>query len=562
MNDQTESGKIRREIYERKIDNQAARLLSLIDRETFSPTRGCMDRTYWAWKFTDFPGARFQEGVCALAYLWSSDIGSTQYQQNEQLLSWIESAIRFWMKIQRSSGDFDEAYPFERSLAATSFSTFYLAEGWLMLRAKGALSHIEDEFLDKISKSATWLCQNDEKHGFLSNHLAAAAGALLHASQLCSEKGFAMRANYFIEKILSHQSSEGWYEEYGGPDPGYQTHGSFYLARCSELQPDHKLRESLRSGNRFAAHFVHPDLSYSGEYASRNTQTYYPAAYEMAAEYCGSAAWICETMCAGLSENRAAGLDTVDIYNFFPMLNNYVFAHRAVSKSVSSVCAEGPAVQRVKYFPEAGILKVQTDGIVAFVGTKKGGVIKVFDRSSNELILSDCGLIGRMQSGQVVSNQFFQDELDTEVDGESTTITGGFFTVSRPVMEPFRFIGFRLFSMSVGRFKKISYWLKALLVKFLIYRKVGIALECTRRITWTEEGLQIDDEIWGADLAELETLHQGEAFTTIHMGSSRYFVPNELRLDLLKPVNLIKGQEKLVLKRRVSVVDSRPVAQV
>ena len=37
-------------------------------REPRSPTAGCCDRTYWAWKFVDFPGARFQEALCVLSF--------------------------------------------------------------------------------------------------------------------------------------------------------------------------------------------------------------------------------------------------------------------------------------------------------------------------------------------------------------------------------------------------------------------------------------------------------------------------------------------------------------
>ena len=36
--------------------------------------------------------------------------------------------MRFWCTIQHADGSFDEAYPFERSLAATAFTTFYVGE--------------------------------------------------------------------------------------------------------------------------------------------------------------------------------------------------------------------------------------------------------------------------------------------------------------------------------------------------------------------------------------------------------------------------------------------------
>ncbi len=118
------------DIYLHAIRNQAARVLSLLDREALSPTFGCFDRTYWAWKVTDFPVARFQEGLCLLCFLYTTQFESDVYYGNEKLRRWITGGFDFWTRIQRPGGYFDEAYPYEHSLAATAFSTFYMAEAW------------------------------------------------------------------------------------------------------------------------------------------------------------------------------------------------------------------------------------------------------------------------------------------------------------------------------------------------------------------------------------------------------------------------------------------------
>jgi len=41
-----------------------------------------------------------------------------------------------------------------------------------------------------------------------------------------------------VQQIYDHQSREGWYEEYGGADPGYQTLCTFYLARLWQYTGD------------------------------------------------------------------------------------------------------------------------------------------------------------------------------------------------------------------------------------------------------------------------------------------------------------------------------------
>ncbi|MCH8150116.1 MAG: CoA transferase, partial [Planctomycetes bacterium] len=180
-----------------------------------------------------------------------------------------------------------------------------------------------------LEQAGNWLCVHDERHGFLSNHLAAAAGALAHAHRICGHSRFEDRGRHFLGKILDHQSDEGWFDEYGGADPGYQTHGSFYLARYLDLTGAGELIDSLKRSFAFLAHFVHADGSLGGEYASRNTQTYYPAALEMMADRSEGAKWIAETMRPSVATLAAAGLGSVDAYNYFPLLNNAVFAYLA-----------------------------------------------------------------------------------------------------------------------------------------------------------------------------------------------------------------------------------------
>src|SRR6266542_2948137 len=106
------------EIYSTAILEEAPRVLSLMDRESLSPTAGCGDRTYWAWKFVDFPGARFQESLCVLSFLYSTDCEGNSCFHHPRLIEWIALGMRFWTRMQHRDGSFDEAYPFERSLAA------------------------------------------------------------------------------------------------------------------------------------------------------------------------------------------------------------------------------------------------------------------------------------------------------------------------------------------------------------------------------------------------------------------------------------------------------------
>lgn len=501
----------------------------MMDREAQSPTCGCLDRTYWAWKFIDFPGARFQEGVCALAFVYRTPLEGNTYHEQPRLQQWIEMGLRFWRQIQRRGGDFDEAYPFERSLAATAFSSFYCAEASRMLEGRLSAA-VQTGVRETLGKAGDWLCRNDETHGFLSNHLAAASAALYHAYQVCGEERFERRSRYFLDRILKHQSAEGWYDEYGGADPGYQTHGSFYLARLWQLSADPRLCDSLERSFKFLAHFIHPDGSVGGEYASRNTQTYYPAAFEMMSPHSGSARWIAETQESAVESSAAAGLESVDPYNLFPLMNNYVFAWKAcLAPNHRAAYADPPDDSPGQtHFPRAGLLKVRRPGYVAYVGTSKGGVVKAFDRATGRLAVSDCGYLGRMKSGKWLSSQWYVPDRAVEVTDSQVVVKGRFYQIKKMVMKPTMFAAFRAFTLTVGRMRALAYWVKKLLVKALIYRKSELDLRFERWIEFADDALVIEDRLVGSIGDRIDRLDRAASFTTIHMGSSKYFVPNEL----------------------------------
>lgn len=546
------------DFYIKALLNEIPRVLGLMDREPSSPTHGCLDRTYWAWKFTDFPGARFQEGLCALSFMVATKFTGNVYFGNSRLVKWIEAGFDYWCYIQYKDGSFDEAYPFERSLAATAFTSFYLSEAYLFLngRLSESCSH---RFKKSLTGAAQWLCNNDEKHGFLSNHLAAASAALYHAYRICEDERFEARSTYFLNKIFDHQSDEGWYEEYGGADLGYQTHGSFYLARLFELSKQEVIVQSLERSFEFLAQFVHPDRSLGGEYASRNTQTYYPAAFEMMASTSKWARRIADAMLPAVDNLDAAGLGSVDAYNYFPLLNNTVFAYMASSNSDRQPClkTEVEDISKSVFFKNAGIAKIANENLEAYIGTQKGGVLKVFDKKKRKLVLNDCGYIGRQKNGKWISSQVQEKARSIDINQNEIRIEGTFAQFKRPVMTPFMFLGFRIFNLTFGRVAALGYWLKSFLVKVLIYRRKRLKLNFERRIIWNENSLSVRDRIQGDIGDQLDYLHWQDLFTTIHMGSSRYFISNELNSTEIaersggEDIDLSELKEGVVLERTV-----------
>ncbi|MBK9561921.1 MAG: hypothetical protein IPO54_02085 [Micavibrio sp.] len=509
--------------------NQMPRLLSRMDREAPSKTYGAFDRTYWSWKFTDFAGSRFQEAIYALTWFYTTPFSGNIYNGNERVHEWIIAGFKYWQSLQHADGSFDEAYPYERSLAATAFTGFYLGEAFF--RLSDSLSAEErSSFRNTFLKAGDWLCKNDEHHGVLSNHLAAAAAALEVIARITGEKRFSERAKYFIDRILSRQSSEGWYEEYGGVDFGYQTHGTFYLARYWQLRQDAHLLESLKKSVKFISHFIHPNGTLGGEYGSRNTSFYFPAGFEILSQHCPEAAAIAAFMRNSVAGQNAAGLAMMDAYNFCPLLNNYLFAHDAASELKASPLPFH--VPGHHAFPKAGLVVHVTDDYQAIFSPSKGGILKIYDIKSKRLAFSDCGYWSRVNN-LVVSSQSFSLENLVEYGADEISVKANFVRMNQKIMSPFLFLGFRGFMITIGRQKNLALFIKNLLVKTLVKKRRTIDIMLERKVTFFPSSVTIEDRLSHENNIKKPVFHLGSKFSTIHMGSARYYQPDELEPPLL-----------------------------
>ena len=101
-----------RYIYAEKALSQIPRILSLEDRNEFSSTYGCFDRTFWLDKAIDFPTALAQFSVHSLALAYTYDFPGNIYFQNEKIKKWCIAGMDYWTHIQNSDGSFDEFYQF------------------------------------------------------------------------------------------------------------------------------------------------------------------------------------------------------------------------------------------------------------------------------------------------------------------------------------------------------------------------------------------------------------------------------------------------------------------
>jgi len=82
-----------RDVYARKGLSQIPRLLSLEDRNPFSPTFGCCNREYWLCRSTDFPSSIAQFGLHALALAWRYEMPGNIYYRKDKVRDWLVAGM-------------------------------------------------------------------------------------------------------------------------------------------------------------------------------------------------------------------------------------------------------------------------------------------------------------------------------------------------------------------------------------------------------------------------------------------------------------------------------------
>jgi len=532
-----ESGllRCRKSRYAGEFFGQIPRLLNLLDREPFSPTYGSFDRDRWAWGSKDFDNADLQRGVLPLTIAYLSEWEGNRYHRNRRVLEWIEAGLLYWTKIQRADGSFDQWYPGEASAGTTGFTLGPILKSCALLG-----SELGEESREKILAAAVrageFLLRHKEKHAFISNHLAGTACSLRFLGEETGDKRFIGRSGAIIAEIGRRQSFEGWFAEYRGADPGYETLGLSYLADYYRQSEDPQVLEMARRSIQFLLAIGHPDGTVGGEYGSRNTELYFPAGLEKLAPALSEAEQAAAFFIQGL-EQGVPSPSSADGPNFIPLLENYAQAFRETPPRKPAVSRLAPAARSVD-FSDAKIAIRRNGRCHAIVGTGKGGVLKVFDPNKRRLIYSDCGYFGLLRNGRVISSQssFSSEEISLRTD--RIVIRARFHEVPTDPMTPARLIGLRLFSLSLGRLRPLSDWLKRSLVRRLITQSRPVPITLERKISFEENGVRVDDVLHFEKKFPVTRLARCSKARTIFMGSSRYMLRRDLRLEETREVPL------------------------
>jgi hypothetical protein len=495
-------------------------VLSEEDRDPFSPTSGCIDRRYWAWKLVDMPDATFQRNAQALAAVLVDP--SSQYCQDDRVRSGVAAAIRYTAAIQHKDGSFDQAFPHERSVGATAFLLHALLD-----IADTALQELEPATASilehTIAKAASFVSKHGERHGFIANHQAAIALALHWSAARLAEPRYAARAQSCLADLLGRQSAEGWFPEYAGADPGYQTLCLYYLALLHRRDPSLIPPPALTRALDFVSYCVHPDGTFGGEYGSRRTAVYYPGGIALLQGQFPVAAAVTAAMAQSIRGGRTTTLTDIDAGNLAPLLTNYLLAQRAgfgdQARDAPIPWQAGASVD----MPDAGLFVRSAGRYYAILGSSNGGVLKVFDTRNRVALYDDAGYIGELANGTLLTTQVTDRSRSVNVAADEIGLATTWCDVLHTVPVPSTSLLLRAASLTVLRIRWCAEIAKKVLVWLLMTRQRRRQVVLRRRVTFTDASVTIRDEITKAPHLRFSWLRSGVRFTAIHMASARYY---------------------------------------
>ncbi len=503
-------------------DAAALRALSDQDRDPFSPTRGCFDRRYWAWKLVDCPEATFQRHVGPLAALVQDS--SSVFHNRADVVDAIAAGLRFAATIQHRNGSFDQAFPFEQSWGATAFvlepllSAMELSSATLGAGAAGVA--------ERLAAGASFLQRHRERHGTITNHLAGGASALYAAGRTLRDSGFTAAADALLDEVLVMQSAEGWFPEYDGADPGYQTLCLQYLAGIYIKSPSPALRAALARSLEFLQWFVHPDGTMGGVYGSRRTRLIYPGGFALlAGEFPIAAAILRATEGAALQQ-----LSTVDAGNLAPMLTSVVAGlacPAAVTPAGGAYVLPAERQTAAVDFADAGLHVRVTPAYSAVVGAANGGTLTVFDRAGKTRAREDGGYVAVLDDGRTATSQV-TERRTSRFDAGSIAVRSVFRVMDHRPPTPVQFVVFRLLNLTVMRSLRIGNIVKRFIVGRLMRAHDRVDLAVERRFEF-QDRVRLSDTFENKGGLVIRSLEGGVAFNSIHMASAGYYDSADLR---------------------------------
>lgn len=490
------------------VERNLPRILSLISMDNASKSYGMVDRRYWAWKTIDFPNASMQAIASGIARLAKQNNLSKEFSdvRFEELAVEIIKAIKPMIS---KSGGLSEAFPHEKSFCVTGQVLADMLDALNVLKSNLAKTEFEN-LLEILEPLAIYLLKNEESHAIISNHLATSALGLVRWANLTNNFNTLNRADYFLQIIHNHASSEGWFLEYLGADPGYQ---SWALSSLTQIYFESAglVEDSLlENGFKFIAQFALNDGSFANGAGARLTSFLFSLGPELFSARNDIAKFLSIFSRKYVNTRSYVTLDSIDDSNLAQFFNDSVRSAEQFDKFPA--IESGYQRPEMSIFSEAGLIAKHSEKSSILISAVRGGWTCVAEVDKKKLIYPQT----------VMKN--LKDELfiadatrHFELVGNSVVIRAGIKKLKNHSPSIIKFIFLRIYILSFGKIKYFRELLKKILVRYLITQKTVKRGTLVRTIDFNST--LISDSVENCDLV----IVNGMESSPYHMASYGYW---------------------------------------
>ncbi|MEW6615745.1 MAG: hypothetical protein AB1401_09810 [Thermodesulfobacteriota bacterium] len=516
------------DIYAETAIGQIPRLLSMMDRKEFSLNYGCLDRPYWQYRMIDFPGASFQTAALSLAMAYKNNYPHSVYFNNRRVKKWAIAAIQFLAKIQNADGSFSHFYPNIWSLAVVAFPVYSVSEAYLLLEDEMD-NRTKESLYSMFKKAGDWMVRCDDME--VTNQMAGAAMALYNIYLITQDNKYLVDSQAKIDRILTTQTPDGYFYEYGGGDIGYSTVTIDYLAKYYQKTGKEYLLEPLERLIEYVSYFFHPNFTSGGEYASRNNEFVIPGGFEILADRIPLAGTIGDFVLNGLKEK--AIIDSATLDGLYLCVNNHSYLEAYENYKPRKKTEPIPHYQKgIRYFPFSKTLVINNDAFYSVVGAGKGGTIRIYTRngSQSRLLLDDCGLVGRLSNSTVVSSQWLDPDykIDYDENKRLISIKGNLHRINQASLTSCKLFLSRIVLSVISKLPSVRRFIYKKLRQILITKSSSFPVGFKRDIQFYDEKIIIVDHVIREKSLKFLYLDALSKFTTMYGQSKEFFQPQEL----------------------------------
>lgn len=506
----------------------APRLLGMLDRDPESPTFGSFDRDHWSWKFRDFPIAMLQTGMVPMAQLYADRAADNPYGGSARMLEWTMASMTGTLRRQHRNGAFDSVAPFSQDHGVTLQLVLALTSTMRLLNSD-VPNALRDEVAESVRRACAFAARSEEDYAFISNHQGFFALAWRAAGQLLGDKELSRRGAATVDRIIDHQSPDGWYEEYGGPDPGYESLGISYLATYLRETGYQRLAESLKRSVQFYAHCIQLDGSVGGSHGSRLTQLYYPGGFELLAATDPLAARVAEFLSERLARGNVVTPDTVDAHNLPSLVQSYLVAASEGMTLSDSTRLPCESADLWRHFDGSGLTVAATPHYYAATTPRRGGITTICDRRSERLVYEDSGLLVESRGAtwsSATPSAVIGVRASKDARTVQSTVTCG--RAGNAQLTAGKFLILRALGLTAFRSLALGSFLRRMIISRLITAREPGPCTCERSVRFEDDCVTIEDRLRVPDRQEIRGVRLTRGFQPFHMGSARYFHERDL----------------------------------